>query len=186
MREDIFETLNELHPQCPVLLTEIKFKCASIETIYRNLIKKLDAKDELDSRIINRCKLTVENTNEAGESIAYVFPACGHVHGYHRSMEKKSCPMCRKVGVYVPLQIPICNQFDESIPTHVFNPCGHAASLETCIFWSTFPQLTIVANEFLQLSMCPFCSSKLIAEPAFSKLVLQADFQLEKYSKKSL
>ena len=87
---------------------------------------------------------------------AYIFPACGHMFGYHHSLEKKPCPLCRKQGPFVPLAFVyedgsgmgkkkpgVCeksnsitsfsNLTSTTTPTHVFNPCGHVADLEVGI-----------------------------------------------------
>ena len=62
--------------------------------------------------------------------LPYLLPikACGHVHGYHKSLEGKSCPLCRKSGPYVPIAFAFEPSICSRKPTHVFNPCGHVAS----------------------------------------------------------
>lgn len=88
----------------------------------------------------------------------YVFPACGHVYGYHESLDNKPCPLCRKKGPFVPIafeydekygkpQSKICNIIDGVMvsmqsasnitstanPSYVFNPCGHVTDKEVCL-----------------------------------------------------
>ena len=86
---------------------------------------------------------------------AYVFPACGHVYGYHESLDNQPCPLCRKKGPFVPVAFEydekygkphskhcatvgstvLCIQSSSNItststPTYVFNPCGHVTDRE--------------------------------------------------------
>ena len=61
-----------------------------------------------------------------------VFPACGHVHGYHVNLIGRPCPMCRTVGPFVPIAFAFEPAVCQAKPTHVFNPCGHAASRTAC------------------------------------------------------
>lgn len=91
--------------------------------------------------------------------------------------------------------MPIAFSFDPSIcprkPTHVFNPCGHVASKQTCEQWARTP----VFNKNIAIPtlcrICPFCATELVgsnalpesgpdgreaaAVGAFSKLVLQTE-----------
>ena len=52
-----------------------------------------------------------------------VFTACGHVHGYHKSLEGRPCPLCRKHGAFVPIAFEFEAAISDCKPTHVFNPC---------------------------------------------------------------
>lgn len=66
----------------------------------------------------------------------YVFPACGHVFGYHNSLSGKGCPLCRKAGPYVPVLFSYeesCRINSSEAPDHVFNPCGHVADRKVCV-----------------------------------------------------
>lgn len=60
----------------------------------------------------------------------YVFTACGHCFGYNSAFSGKACPLCRQTGPYVPLLFPFTPAICADLPTHVFHPCGHAASLQ--------------------------------------------------------
>lgn len=102
----------------------------------------------------------------AEEARTYVFPACGHVHGYHRSMEGRPCPLCRRVGPFVPVALPFEPALCDGRPTHVFNPCGHVASRATCHYWSTRVRLySSRVNPIMALvpkPCCPFCAVDLV------------------------
>lgn len=84
----------------------------------------------------------------------YVYPSCGHVFAYHSMLDTarpKQCPLCRTVGVFVPMAFtyePCLDTLSQwsrhssrtiAAPTHVFNPCGHVASIETVRKWATIP-----------------------------------------------
>jgi hypothetical protein len=89
--------------------------------------------------------------------------------------------------------VPIAFTFEPSIcsrkPTHVFNPCGHVASKQTCEFWAR----TTVFNRSMTnprfCRICPFCATELAGSAdladdvapadAFSKLILQTETGLE-------
>lgn len=45
----------------------------------------------------------------------------------------RPCPLCRCKGPFVPVSIPSRNVLCSSKPTHVFNPCGHAASEQVSV-----------------------------------------------------
>ena len=87
--------------------------------------------------------------NDEDNLQAYVFPGCGHVYGYHSSLEHKPCPLCRSKGVFVPVSFALegsvhqhmnMTEMDsigvgyQSISSlqsyYVFNPCGHIARRE--------------------------------------------------------
>ena len=93
------------------------------------------------------------------ECRSYVYPACGHIHGYHRSLEDRCCPLCRMSGPFVPIAFSFESAICNKKPTHVFNPCGHVASKQTCEKWS---RLLIFDYTPAQLdccrSQCPFCA----------------------------
>jgi hypothetical protein len=76
---------------------------------------------------------TTDYSNIAEGLRSYVFPACGHVHGYHKSLEGRPCPLCRTRGPFVPIAFAFEPAICYRRPTHVFNPCGHAASRKVSI-----------------------------------------------------
>jgi len=64
-----------------------------------------------------------------------VYPACGHVHSYNRSLKGMACPMCRTQGPYVELKFSWVPSISNGEPLAVFNPCGHITDLETAERW---------------------------------------------------
>jgi hypothetical protein len=136
----VLRALNKLRPQCPVLMHTIHFP-AFLSPATRGLRMWERIKDCPDTGMLSSSghNLTVPLSDFSGIDegrVPYVFTACGHVHGYSQELEGHPCPLCRTKGPYVPLVFP----FDASIcahrPTHVFSPCGHAASLSTCRKWA--------------------------------------------------
>jgi hypothetical protein len=101
---------------------------------------------------------TVDYQHIEEEKRSYVFPACGHVHGYHKSLEGRPCPLCRRAGVFVPIafafQPAICAS---PKPTCVFNPCGHVASRRVCEQWASRPLFGPSGNPARLRPHCPFC-----------------------------
>lgn len=113
------------------------------------------------------------DTNE--ENRPFVFPACGHIFAYNKSLENRSCPLCRTSGCFVPMAFEFEPMLGSGIPTHIFNPCGHAASYETCSKWSktrVYPRDITVPNT---VSICPFCSRELSSTKPYSKIVLHTE-----------
>jgi hypothetical protein len=133
----------------------------------------------------------VDNSEIEEEQRSYVFPACGHVHGYHKSLDGRCCPLCRKHGPFVPIAFAFEPSLCDRSPTHVFNPCGHVASHRTCRYWSHLklvckahhPQYNSPAqpaqptfsstNSRDWMAICPFCATHLDPVTPFSKLILQ-------------
>ncbi|KAI5609606.1 E3 ubiquitin-protein ligase pellino-like 1-like [Silurus asotus] len=113
----------------------------------------------------------------------WVYMNCGHVHGYHnwgfrREKDKavgaaeRECPMCRKVGPYVPLWLG-CEgglYLDAGPPTHAFCPCGHVCSEKTAQGWSQIP-LPHGTHAFH--AACPFCGTWLTGQHGHIKLIFQ-------------
>ncbi|KAL6490470.1 E3 ubiquitin-protein ligase pellino homolog 1 [Colossoma macropomum] len=128
----------------------------------------------------------------------WVYMNCGHVHGYHNwgfrkekgagssaigggagaggtapaSTGDRECPMCRRVGPYVPLWLG-CEgglYLDAGPPTHAFCPCGHVCSEKTVQGWSQIP-LPHGTHAFH--AACPFCGTWLTGEHGHVKLIFQ-------------
>uniref|UniRef100_H2ZZS7 Pellino E3 ubiquitin protein ligase family member 3 n=1 Tax=Latimeria chalumnae TaxID=7897 RepID=H2ZZS7_LATCH len=109
----------------------------------------------------------------------WVYVNCGHVHGYHnwgfrkeKGGNERECPMCRRVGPYVPLWLGCEAGFylDAGHPTHVFCPCGHVCSEKTAKYWSQIP-LPHGTHAFH--AACPFCGTWLTGEHGYIKLIFQ-------------
>jgi hypothetical protein len=99
------------------------------------------------------------------EWTAGVFPGCGHIVTFSAEMQKglQSCPLCREECQLQMLSIayePAITGADTS-PTHVFNPCGCAASLECVQFWSDLKMPHIAHPGFTNCPICPFCATVL-------------------------
>lgn len=112
----------------------------------------------------------------------YVFPSCGHVHGYHKSLLGKSCPLCRVTGEFVPIALEMDSCFYFKKPTHVFNPCGHVASQSLCEQFANIPMFIYDSQGKIidQNAKCPFCSHDLannVRENGnpYNRLILQTE-----------
>ncbi|MGH0142204.1 UNVERIFIED_CONTAM: hypothetical protein FKN15_077840 [Acipenser sinensis] len=109
----------------------------------------------------------------------WVYVNCGHVHGYHnwgfrkeKGGDERECPMCRRVGPYVPLWLG-CEgglYLDAGHPTHAFCPCGHVCSEKTARCWAQIP-LPHGTHAFH--AACPFCGTWLTGEQGYIKLIFQ-------------
>ncbi len=179
---EVIQSLNDMKPQCPVLFNEIKFsfldsKQRAVKAIRRSTDECLPAIMPLGSFHIPATDYSDVNA----ENRSYVFPACGHVHGYHRSMEHKPCPFCRKSGPFVPIAFSFEPSICDRRPTHVFNPCGHVASHRTCHFWSQIPLYSRNLPSHEMSPICPFCATELAKNDTssgfvgYSRLVLQTE-----------
>ncbi|CAG5929589.1 unnamed protein product [Menidia menidia] len=157
--ESLRQELNAARPQCPVGFNTLAFP-----------------------------SLTQRETVDKKQPWVYV--NCGHVHGYHNwgfrkekrssspagttpaSYGERECPMCRRVGPYVPLWLG-CEgglYLDAGPPTHAFCPCGHVCSEKTVVGWSQIP-LPHGTHAFH--AACPFCGNWLTGEQGHVKLIFQ-------------
>ncbi|XP_062892186.1 E3 ubiquitin-protein ligase pellino homolog 1-like [Mobula hypostoma] len=111
----------------------------------------------------------------------WVYVSCGHVHGYHGwgcrkeaggGLEERECPLCRRVGPYVPLWMgcEAGSYLDAGPPSHAFCPCGHVCSASTVRYWSRIP-LPHGTHAFH--AACPFCGTWLTGEKGYVKLIYQ-------------
>ena len=85
---------------------------------------------------------------------------------------ERECPMCRRVGPYVPLWMG-CEgglYLDAGPPTHAFCPCGHVCSEKTAQGWSQIP-LPHGTHAFH--AACPFCGTWLTGEHGHVRLIFQ-------------
>lgn len=115
--------------------------------------KRGDGKDGLRSGFDQRegaAKSTGESDSDDDESdassdaleewTAGVFPGCGHIVTFSADMQRglQACPLCRDESQLQMLSIsyePAITNADTS-PSHVFNPCGCAASLSCVKYWA--------------------------------------------------
>jgi len=118
-----------------------------------------------------------ESDNEffgEGEWTAGVFPGCGHIVTFSAEMQRglQNCPMCREECQLQMLSIayePAITGADTS-PTHVFNPCGCAASLPCVDFWSDLKMPHNAHPGYTNCPICPFCASVLEVNKATGKM----------------
>lgn len=174
--------LNSLKPQCPVMMHTIRFM-------------SLDAKDRATREFQNLSNISMVYTGTTSFTVpnsdfldldescrTYVYPSCGHVHGYHKSLIGKTCPICRVTGAFVPVALEMDSCFYFKKPTHVFNPCGHIASQSLCEQFANIPMFTYDSQGKIidQNAKCPFCCRDLgnnvddNVDP-FNRLILQTE-----------
>jgi len=180
--EAVISQLNEIKPQCPVLLNDIRVSFVSARERFEKELKRL-LNGTSGGSFVKRLNLRVPSTDPSlvgQDGAPYVFPACGHVQGWHKNMVGMPCPLCRKHGPFVPLALALEPAICAGRPTHVFNPCGHAASRSTCAFWAGIdmpePGKSFRAKRDPR---CPYCNTMLQSVPAlggpYNRLVFQAE-----------
>lgn len=65
----------------------------------------------------------------------------------------RPCPLCRTSGAFVPVSLTFEESFGSGTPSHVFNPCGHVASLEV------YYKRTLFILYFICLLLCSISST---------------------------
>eukprot|EP00519_Triparma_laevis_P003038 CAMPEP_0182498678 /NCGR_PEP_ID=MMETSP1321-20130603/6805_1 /TAXON_ID=91990 /ORGANISM="Bolidomonas sp., Strain RCC1657" /LENGTH=336 /DNA_ID=CAMNT_0024702763 /DNA_START=46 /DNA_END=1053 /DNA_ORIENTATION=+ len=142
---------NSMRLQCPVSLETIRYSHSIIES-------KVDWLE-----------------NEDSSEAAGVFPACGHIVTYSTEMAEGlvNCPLCRVQSKLKQLSIAYTPAvtYGEQPPTHIFNPCGCAASLDCCEFWSEIKVHHPPTPGHTGVPLCPYCAEVLDAEKPFSRMV---------------
>ncbi|XP_043540972.1 E3 ubiquitin-protein ligase pellino homolog 1-like, partial [Chiloscyllium plagiosum] len=126
---------------------------------------------------------SLEQCHVVEEQQPWVYLSCGHVHGYHRWGSRpeaggstagceRECPLCRRVGPYVPLWMgcEAASYLDVGPPSHAFCPCGHVCSAKTVKYWAHIP-LPHGTHDFH--AACPFCGTWLTGEKGYIKLIYQ-------------
>lgn len=154
------DEINQLKIQCPVQLHTLEFSYSDAHSRSIEEFRKLDS-FYLPSQSY---AIPVISKNQSNENkTPYIFPACGHVFGYHSGLVNKSCPLCRKSGTFVPLAIEFENLLSDRRPTHVFNPCGHIAAKYICELFSNIPMFLYgKEGEIIGSCLkCPFCYNNL-------------------------
>ncbi|XP_069750170.1 E3 ubiquitin-protein ligase pellino homolog 3-like isoform X2 [Narcine bancroftii] len=151
--EALRQEVNAARPQCPVGLSTLAFP-------------SLAERDTAGS---------------VGKQQPWVYAGCGHVHGYHgwgcrkepgAGPDERECPLCRRVGPYVPLWMgsEAASYLDAGPPSHAFCPCGHVCSAKTVRYWSRIP-LPHGTHAFH--AACPFCATWLTGDKGYVKLIYQ-------------
>jgi Pellino len=176
---DAIHDFNALKPQCPVMMQTLKF--SSIDSKDRSM-------NEYNRLLTSNTSYTSSNTYNIPYNIpspyndtpSYIFPSCGHVHGYHQSLTGKPCPLCRINGDFVPLLFEFDSCLFYDLPTHVFNPCGHAGSLYICEKFSIIPTYVYDMKGYIidQKARCPYCCKELNDHAnggPFNRIILQTE-----------
>ena len=170
----VVAALNNLAPQCPVLLHTIQLDHTLYSTRVEEARQLMLGKGEWSSSgTLYVPAMSITSVTDPARR-AYVYPACGHVFGYNSRLQGR-CSLCRQAGPYVPLSLPFEPAVSSGMPTHVLNPCGHAATKETCEYYSllVLPDITSRGAPFRPAS--PFCATPLAEQQPFSKLILQCE-----------
>eukprot|EP01119_Soliformovum_irregulare_P007892 TRINITY_DN2047_c0_g1_i4.p1 TRINITY_DN2047_c0_g1~~TRINITY_DN2047_c0_g1_i4.p1 ORF type:complete len:298 (-),score=27.25 TRINITY_DN2047_c0_g1_i4:13-906(-) len=152
-RKEFNDYLNTRHVQCPVQLQTIHFVGTQIQPM-------VNAEDYL---------------------LPWVFPSCGHVHGYSPALKMEGkCTLCRTPGVFAPLRLepdPVTRMLCSQKPTRVFNPCGHAIDDAGADRWCRVPIPTLSERieQVPSYKCCPYCRATLDFETPHSRLLYQMD-----------
>ena len=175
----VVEHLNVLKPHCPVLFNGITFTYQDTqERILQARFKAYEA-GALTTHASGIHVPVADYSHLSEENRPYVFPACGHIFAYHKSIEHRPCPLCRQEGPFVPLAFTFEPALCSAMPTHVFNPCGHVASQEVCEHWARLWVHSRASSRQQELvHICPYCAVELQESPsgaAYSRLCLQTE-----------
>ncbi|CAM9876174.1 unnamed protein product, partial [Hapterophycus canaliculatus] len=184
----VIELLNDRKPQCPVQLRTLRFK--PLKQVRRRTmlwssgaagdVTVAAAAENPDEAVNVRDEDGGENTDSEGDGeddekahVPHIFPACGHVHGYAKQLALGPCPMCRAPGALVEIQFGWCQAIDREIPTVVFNPCGHAASLDVAERWSRSAMPNNAPPDAVYRPICPYCAKPLQCKAGerYSKMI---------------
>ena len=87
---DVIFSLNALRPQCPVLFNSITFSYINSEERVRRAYHRLETSGESYSFVGPMHIPTTNYDHVEEEQRSYVFPSCGHVHGFHKSLQDRS------------------------------------------------------------------------------------------------
>lgn len=158
--------LNSLKPHCPVLFSDIIFTYSDIRERTTQVYNNADRDGSLVRYPRGVPVPVVDHSDLKEENRPYVYPACGHIFAYHKSIQSRPCPLCRKEGPFVPLAFNFEPTICGDLPTHVFNPCGHISSLKTCKYWSErlFYSSKDISNANRLVHACPYCASELAGD----------------------
>jgi Pellino len=143
---DVIYSLNSLRPQCPVLFNSITFSYINSEERVRRAYRRLESSGESYSSVGPMHIPTSNYDHVEEEQRSYVFPSCGHVHGYHKSLQDRCYPAVSSSSLF-PLHLlllpyfllsflPLLSSsllspfsssspFNLSSPLPVFNPSLH-------------------------------------------------------------
>ena len=201
-RDVLSTSLNASQPICPVALGSLHFsieeqsvrarrammlllqEARSLRRHFvcdkqddKNYVEVFNNVDEIECMRYGSFHIDMDKHYNGTSKSAYVFPKCGHIHSYNSNLEGRPCSLCRETGSYVSLKFACEPLIDDEKPSHVFNPCGHAASLSCCQKYSTI-KLTASLLELdtgHKYSICPFCACRLDDQMPFSRLIMQTE-----------
>ena len=170
--------MKEIKSQCPVLFNDIQISYTHPLERLENVVTFAE-EDEVYPLFHRLGPVHIPTTDYSSiqeDHRAYVYPCCGHVYAYHRSMEENPCPLCRRKGMFVPIATAYEPTISDGPLTHVFNPCGHVASEACATYWgglNIFPKQLPAYGEVT--AICPFCAIELCTDRPFSKLIFPSN-----------
>ena len=190
----VINQFNSMRASCPVMMSTLAFEHINenernmqANNCWKKPVGRYLHEIDVDVYIDDDGSINGMKTSKATCIEPWVFAACGHVHGYSESLEGGNCPLCRCVSPFVSIQMPFESMICDQYPTHVFNPCGHAASLECVQFYAKVPTSSVsnrddlnahtVADEKSKPAItpcCPFCGIQLASDRPYSKLIFQS------------
>lgn len=147
----IVDGMNSKQLSCPVQLQPLKVTPVSKALAVKAALAAAEGRGMWDTSLRSAPPIMSISKTEIS---TYVFPACGHVHGYHSALQNKLCPLCRTRGPFLPLSYCFEETICSACPTHVFNPCGHAISREVAQLWASIRFMKESENA---RAHCPFC-----------------------------
>eukprot|EP01084_Bolivina_argentea_P096237 173005_1 len=157
-----------MNVQCPVGLQTIQLSWL----LGTRLLQSPMLDSDLKGRKHDETWLLDERSRASQDRHPYVFPRCGHIFG-NMDLGGQTCPLCRCTGPFVKLQMRWIPGIDSGDLSCIFNPCGHACSVECAEKWSKKGPL--VPNnappDAVFRPSCPFCGVALSTNPPYSKLV---------------
>ena len=177
--DQVISAINRLQPTCPVMFHPIEFSFISKRERALNHFRRLEREGSAYTKRRPFAIPASDDSHISAERRTMVFPACGHVHGFHEPLQGRPCPLCRKHGPYTAVAFAFEPALCHRIPTHVFNPCGHVASRATCDYWASIPLPDPTgANGLGHGPRCPFCAVALCRAAQggpFNRLIFQGE-----------
>ena len=195
----VIHQFNSMKASCPVMMSTLAFEYESASErnkrshlSWKKAIGKYLHEVDVDIRVDDYGNIdtngndSLMRTSKASCIEPWIFVACGHVHGYSESLEGSNCPLCRRAGPFIPIQMAFENEICNKQPSHIFNPCGHAASMECVQFYANIPTSTSPSSNDSKLDndgdnskpaitpCCPFCATQLVVDNPYSKLIFQS------------
>lgn len=138
---DVIYSLNSLRPQCPVLFNSITFSYINSEERVRRAYRRLESSGESYSSAGPMHIPTSNYDHVEEEQRSYVFPSCGHVHGYHKSLQDRcAAALARMLSPFLPspplfhlllyfavpplpITVPSSHVQPNTTSPHTFRPC---------------------------------------------------------------